>query len=48
MVFSSAYAAVGGSEGTRLWGIGMLVVAVTAPILGAIADYSGGNGHYIF
>jgi len=36
---------VGGAEGSRLWGISvgiaMLVVAVTAPILGAIADFSG-------
>ncbi len=36
---------VGGPEGTRLWGvavgIAMLVVAVTSPVLGAIADYSG-------
>ncbi len=36
---------VGGSEGTRLWGlavgIAMLIVAVTAPFLGAIADFSG-------
>jgi UMF1 family MFS transporter len=36
---------VGGAEGTRLWGISvgiaMLVVAITAPVLGAIADYSG-------
>jgi MFS family permease len=36
---------VGGPEGTRLWGISvgiaMLVVAVTAPVLGAIADFSG-------
>lgn len=36
---------VGGPEGTRLWGlsvgIAMLVVAVTAPVLGAIADFSG-------
>ncbi len=36
---------VGGAEGTRLWGIAigiaMLVVAVVAPILGTIADYSG-------
>jgi UMF1 family MFS transporter len=44
----SAYfqgAVVGGSEGTRLWGIAtgiaMLVTAVIAPILGAIADHSG-------
>lgn len=36
---------VGGSEGTRLWGIAifiaMVIVAVTSPFLGAIADYSG-------
>jgi UMF1 family MFS transporter len=35
---------VGGAEGSRLWGISvgiaMLVVAVTSPILGAIADFS--------
>lgn len=35
---------VGGTEGTRLWGISlgvaMLAVAVISPILGAIADYS--------
>ena len=43
----SAYfqdAVVGGAEGTRLWGyavgIAMLVVAITSPILGAIADFS--------
>ncbi len=36
---------VGGAEGSRLWGysltIAMLVVAVVAPILGTIADFSG-------
>jgi len=36
---------VGGQEGTRLWGIAvgiaMLVTAVTAPILGTIADFAG-------
>ena len=36
---------VGGAEGSRMWGlavgIAMLVVAVTSPVLGAIADYSG-------
>jgi len=44
----SAYfkgAVVGGSEGSRLWGVAifwaMLVVAVISPILGTIADYSG-------
>ncbi len=42
---------VGGAEGTRLWGIAvgvaMLVVAVTAPILGAIADYSGNKKAFL-
>jgi MFS transporter, UMF1 family len=36
---------VGGKEGSRLWGwsifIAMLVVALSAPILGSIADFSG-------
>ncbi|MGD1994936.1 MAG: MFS transporter [Anaerolineae bacterium] len=36
---------VGGAHGSRLWGIAvgiaMLTVAVTAPVLGAIADFSG-------
>jgi UMF1 family MFS transporter len=36
---------VGGSEGSRLWGISifwaMLIVAVIAPILGTLADHSG-------
>ncbi len=43
----SAYfqgAVVGGSEGSRLWGVAifwaMLIVAVISPILGTIADYS--------
>jgi len=42
---------VGGSEGSRLWGIAigiaMLVVAVTSPILGAIADYSGSKKSFL-
>ena len=42
---------VGGSEGTRLWGIAvgiaMLVVAVTSPILGAIADFSGAKKRFL-
>ena len=42
---------VGGSEGTRLWGIAvgvaMLVVAFTAPFLGAIADYSGNKKSFL-
>jgi UMF1 family MFS transporter len=43
---------VGGAEGSRLWGISvgiaMLVVAVTAPILGAIADFSGAKKRFLF
>ncbi len=51
----SAYfqgAVVGGSEGTRLWGIAtgiaMLVVAFIAPVLGTIADYSGKKKTMLF
>jgi len=51
----SAYfqgAVVGGSEGTRLWGvataIAMLVTAVIAPILGTIADHSGKKKTVLF
>jgi UMF1 family MFS transporter len=43
---------VGGAEGSRLWGlaigIAMLVVAITAPILGAIADFSGAKKRFLF
>ncbi len=43
---------VGGAEGTRLWGwalfIAMLVVALTAPILGSIADFSGSKKRFLF
>ncbi|MCO5191117.1 MAG: MFS transporter [Anaerolineae bacterium] len=43
---------VGGPEGTRLWGvavgIAMLVVAVSSPFLGAIADYSGSKKRFLF
>lgn len=43
---------VGGAEGTRLWGIAvgiaMLCVAVTSPILGAIADYSAAKKRLLF
>ena len=43
---------VGGTEGTRLWGlatgIAMLVVAITSPILGAIADLSGSKKRFLF
>ena len=42
---------VGGAEGTRLWGIStgiaMLVVAVTSPILGSIADVSGSKKRFL-
>jgi len=43
---------VGGAEGSRLWGISigiaMLVVAVTSPILGAIADFSASKKRMLF
>jgi len=42
---------VGGAEGSRLWGyavgIAMLVVALTSPVLGAIADYSGAKKKFL-
>lgn len=43
---------VGGAEGSRLWGlsvgIAMLVVAVTSPVLGTIADFSGAKKTFLF
>ena len=43
---------VGGAEGSRLWGlavgIAMLVVAVTSPILGTLADFSGAKKKFLF
>jgi len=43
---------VGGAEGSRLWGIAvgiaMLVVAVTAPILGTISDFSASKKRFLF
>ncbi|RMF45361.1 MAG: MFS transporter, partial [Anaerolineae bacterium] len=43
---------VGGAEGSRLWGltisVAMIIVAVTAPIMGAIADYSGAKKRFLF
>jgi UMF1 family MFS transporter len=43
---------VGGPEGSRLWGyavgIAMLFVALTAPILGTIADFSGSKKRFLF
>jgi UMF1 family MFS transporter len=42
---------VGGAEGTRLWGIAvgiaMLVVAVTSPVLGAVADFAGSKKRFL-
>ena len=42
---------VGGAEGSRLWGlavgIAMLVVALTSPVLGAIADFSGSKKKFL-
>lgn len=42
---------VGGAEGSRLWGlaigIAMLVVAITSPVLGAIADFSGTKKRFL-
>jgi UMF1 family MFS transporter len=43
---------VGGVEGSRLWGvsvgIAMLVVAVTSPVLGIIADFIGRKKRFLF
>ncbi len=43
---------VGGAEGSRLWGlavgVAMLVVAVTSPVLGAIADFSAAKKRFLF
>lgn len=43
---------VGGEQGSRLWGIAvgiaMLTVAVTAPVLGTIADFSGAKKRFLF
>jgi UMF1 family MFS transporter len=43
---------VGGAEGSRLWGrsiaIAMIVVAIIAPFLGAIADYSAFKKRFLF
>ncbi len=50
----SAYfkgAVVGGAEGSRLWGIAvgiaMVIVAVTSPVLGALADFSGAKKRFL-
>lgn len=53
-VFSAYYkgTVVGGAEGSRLWGlalgIAMLLVALSAPLLGAIADHSGSRKKFLF
>jgi len=43
---------VGGAEGSRLWGLtisaAMIIVAIAAPIMGAIADYSGAKKRFLF
>ncbi len=43
---------VGGPEGSRLWGlsvgVAMFVVAITSPVLGAIADFSGAKKRFLF
>jgi len=43
---------VGGAEGSRLWGlavgIAMLFVAITSPVLGTIADFSGAKKRFLF
>ena len=43
---------VGGAEGSRLWGlaiaIAMIIVAIAAPIMGAIADYSASKKRFLF
>ena len=52
-VFSAYFqgSVVGGAEGTKLWGysvfVAMFVVAVIAPFLGAIADYSGSKKKFL-
>ncbi len=42
---------VGGAEGSRLWGlsvsIAMLVVALTSPVLGALADFSASKKRFL-
>jgi UMF1 family MFS transporter len=42
---------VGGAEGSRLWGIAvgvaMIAVAVTAPVLGTLADFSGSKKRFL-
>ncbi len=51
----SAYfkgAVVGGAQGSRLWGIAvgiaMFIVAITSPVLGTLADFSGSKKRFLF
>ena len=52
-VFSAYFkqVVVGGAEGTRLWGlsigIALFIVAFIAPVLGALADYSGAKKRFL-
>ncbi len=52
-VFSTYFknVVVGGAEGTRLWGIAiaiaLVIVAVIAPVLGAMADFSGAKKRFL-
>ena len=43
---------VGGAEGSRWWGIAiaiaMILVAIAAPVMGAIADYAGSKKRFLF
>lgn len=52
-VFSTYFknVVVGGAEGTRMWGlaigIALIVVALIAPVLGAMADFSGAKKRFL-
>jgi UMF1 family MFS transporter len=52
-IYSAYYkgAVVGGAKGSRLWGIAvgiaMLFVAITSPVLGTIADFSGAKKRFL-
>lgn len=43
---------VGGAEGTRLWGLAILIamffVAIASPVMGAIADFSASKKKFLF
>ena len=42
---------VGGAQGSFMWGlavlIAMLVVAISSPVLGAMADFAGSKKHFL-